>query len=88
MQKRDGAFYLALWKEVSSYNRDTDQDISVAPDNVTIKFGSPKNLAVFEPSDVSNWAIGQDVEANPERTLSGMSITEPVDDAVTIIRIT
>ncbi len=36
LQKRDGRFYLVLWKEVSSYNTDTNRDLSVPSSEVTL----------------------------------------------------
>jgi hypothetical protein len=36
LQKRDGRFYLVLWKEVSSYNSDTNRDLSVPSSKVTL----------------------------------------------------
>ncbi len=36
LKKRDGYFYLLLWQEVSSYNTDTDRDLSVPSRQVTL----------------------------------------------------
>jgi hypothetical protein len=42
LRKRNGAYYLALWQEVPSYDTKTQQDLSPEAENVTLSF--PTNL--------------------------------------------
>jgi hypothetical protein len=45
LQKRDGRFYLVLWREMSSYNLTTKQDISVPSQKVTLTLNQPVSKA-------------------------------------------
>jgi len=69
LQKRNGLFYLALWREVES----TDEDVNEA---VTIDLaGSAKNLTVFNPVSASA----------PVAQGSGKRIIVNVSDALTVV---
>ncbi|HEV7705798.1 MAG TPA: Ig-like domain-containing protein [Gemmatimonadaceae bacterium] len=48
-QKRDGRFYLVLWNDVMVFNNNSKSDISNAPVPVTVTFGSPHNVSVYQP---------------------------------------
>ena len=41
LQKRDGRFYLVLWLEVSAYNPNTEQNLSVPPQRVRLELDTP-----------------------------------------------
>jgi hypothetical protein len=90
LQKCDGTFYLALWQEVRSYDRDTDQLISVNPQNVTVQFPSAmKTVKIFDPTNIASSGPADDAEMHPSRTLSSVSqLTEPIGDEVKIIQVT
>ncbi|MDQ4077632.1 MAG: hypothetical protein M3220_15470 [Chloroflexota bacterium] len=90
LQKCDGTFYLALWQEVRSYDRNTDQLISVSPQNVTVQFPSAmKTVRVFDPTNIASSGPADDAETHPSRTLSSVSqLTEPIGDQVKIIQVT
>jgi hypothetical protein len=89
LQKRDGTFYLVLWQEVASYDRASDQDISIVPEKVTVRFEGAKNVAVYAPRTISSSGPADNAKAHPQRTLTGVtSITEPIEDEVNIIKIT
>ncbi len=48
-QKRDGRFYLVLWNDVQTYDVQAKHDRSNAPVAVTVTFGTPHNLSVYQP---------------------------------------
>jgi hypothetical protein len=51
LQKRDGQFYLILWLEVSSYDRDRDEEIHVPSQRVTLHLDTPISEAtVYQPT--------------------------------------
>ncbi len=51
LQKRDGRFYLVLWQEVSSYNRDTERDLYVEPQRVQLTLDEPIKAAnLYQPN--------------------------------------
>jgi hypothetical protein len=89
LQKRDGTFYLALWQEVRSYDKQTDQMISVTPQKVTVQFSSAmKSVRVFDPTNIASSGPTDDAESHPSRTLSSVSsVTEPIGDQVKIIEV-
>lgn len=69
LQKRNGLFYLALWREVES----TDEDIS---ESVTLELTvAAKNITVFNPVSASA----------PVAQGSGKRITLIVSDALTVV---
>jgi hypothetical protein len=88
VQKRDGSHLLLIWQEVRSYDKATDQDLSVTPDQVTVRFESAKNVSVYEPRTIASSGVTDDAENHPDRTLTNVtSVTEPVEDEINIIKI-
>ena len=51
LQKRDGTFYLALWLEKSSWDRQARRTRYVAPQRVTLTLGSPVTRAALHTLD-------------------------------------
>ncbi len=73
LQKRDGTFYLALWLNVSSYNKNTKTDIDEKR-NIQVTFntpvnklalGYPRNSAVFSADVVVTPAMNVEVTDHP-----------------------
>jgi hypothetical protein len=51
LRSADGSFRLALWRDVSVWNRDTYQDIAPAPDHVDVVLGQPiAQVQRFDPT--------------------------------------
>jgi hypothetical protein len=50
LQKSDGTYILALWRDVASYDGASLKDISVAPISVSVKLGVSKKFKVHEPT--------------------------------------
>jgi hypothetical protein len=51
MQKRDGIYYLVLWQDVDSYNRDLRRDEEFPPAQITLEFANPlSSLRVYAPT--------------------------------------
>jgi len=48
-QKRDGRFYLILWNDVQTYDTQLKRDRSNPTVPVTLTFGSPHNMSVYQP---------------------------------------
>jgi len=80
LQKRDGKFYLALWKEVSSWDKSTRTDINVTPSNVTLTFNQGiSGGQVFQPG----------VSASAQQTFGAVSsVNLSVPDEVLLVEIT
>ncbi|HET9867871.1 MAG TPA: hypothetical protein VFQ06_11305 [Nitrospira sp.] len=88
LQKRDGDYYLAMWKEVESYDRDTDTDLSPSSDSLTIDFESSHDFDVYRPRNLTGWTTTHDAEANPESSpTSGSTVSLSVGDEVKILKI-
>lgn len=92
LEKRDGTFYLAMWRHARLYDwRDTyEERLNVTPAKVTVALGRPAaKVEVFDPTNIASAGPGDDAENHPSRTLSGVSsITEPVGGRVEILKIT
>ncbi|MBI4977072.1 MAG: hypothetical protein HZC28_06285 [Spirochaetes bacterium] len=54
LQKRDGSFYLALWREVSVWNNSSRTNIIPPASNVTVTLPGAYTVAVYSPTDSSN----------------------------------
>jgi hypothetical protein len=55
LQKRDGSFWLILWREVSSWDASSDTYIPVQPDNVTVTVDSSYQIPnVLQFDDTGN----------------------------------
>lgn len=50
LQKRDGRFYLVLWRDVSIYDPVKRATLNVPAVNVGIRLASPAGISVFQPS--------------------------------------
>ena len=60
LQKRDGRFYLILWKEVSSFNVDTKQKINVSSQKVSLTLNTAiAKATIYIPNNSSNWTSQQ-----------------------------
>ena len=90
LQKRNGKFYLVLWREVRSYNLKTNQPITVTPQNVNVRFSSAmKSVRIFDPRSIASSGPTDNAKMHPSRTLSSVSsVTEPIGDQVKIIEVT
>ncbi|MGC4045705.1 MAG: hypothetical protein QM758_18095 [Armatimonas sp.] len=77
-QKRDGNFYLALWRDVSVWDIPTRTDISVANVNATVTLPGLFNVTSFTPTQsATGTSLGVAVS----------SVTVPLGGAVKILRI-
>lgn len=78
LQKRDGRFYLALWREVTVYNNTTDVDITNPDDALTMTLTDPASaINVYRPGTGSS----------PVQVGSGTSINLNVPDEVIIVEV-
>ncbi len=60
LQKRDGRFYLILWKEVSSFNVNTKQRINVSSQKVSLTLNTAiAKATIYIPNDSPNWTSQQ-----------------------------
>ncbi|KJH72050.1 hypothetical protein [Aliterella atlantica] len=60
LQKRDGKFYLILWKEALGYNVDTKKYISVPSQKVTVTLNTSISKATtYIPNDSANYKSSQ-----------------------------
>jgi hypothetical protein len=79
LQKRDGRFYLALWQEISVWDRNSKRDLTNVDDVVTLTLGVPaRAIKVYRPGEGSS----------PVQTGSGSSIELSVPDEVLIVEVT
>ncbi len=60
LQKRDGRFYLILWKEVSSFNVDTKQAIAVSSQKVNLTLNTAiAKATIYVPNNSPNSTLQQ-----------------------------
>lgn len=80
LQKRDGRFYLILWHETAGFNPDTDQDILVPDQTVTLQLTAQYGLArIFNPL----------LSKEPQSQFSGVqTLTLKVPDHPIIVELT
>ncbi len=79
MQKRNGTFYLALWQEVSVWDRSAKRDLTNPDDPVTLTLARPASaIRVYRPLQGTS-AV---------QTGSGTSIALSVPDEVLIVEVT
>lgn len=81
LQKQDGSFYLALWRGVSSYDLEKNQDLSVAAQKLELELRSaPKSLNTYafspEGSVSKNEVTGNVVGLELRDTLVLLEIKE------------
>jgi hypothetical protein len=50
LQKRDGRFYLLLWRDVSIYDRIAEKTLPVANDALTVRLATPATVTSYRPS--------------------------------------
>lgn len=80
LQKSNGQFFLLIWKEVSSWDPVTNQDISVAASNVTLAFNQPvAQVAVYKPS------VSTAVQGTPWANPASVNLSVP--DELLVVRI-
>jgi hypothetical protein len=78
LRKSTGAYYLAVWRESSVWNRDTRTDITNDPRYANLKLASPSKLEVFDPAQ----------STTPIDTTTSASHPIALSDRITIIKIT
>ena len=79
LQKRDGTFYLALWKDESVWDTTARKAVRAASNNVRLSLGRrARRLEVYRPSD-----SGRPVRA--ARNVRSLSLN--VSPSVTIVKI-
>jgi hypothetical protein len=77
--KSDGSYLLVLYRDIDSYNRSTYRDIDAVPIYVVVKLSvTARKIEVFRPT----------FESTSQGSATGNSIMVPVDDQVTIVKIT
>ena len=76
-QKRNGQYVLLLWRDVDVFNPVTQQDVAVAPANVTVRLGAQYALSVHRPSQ----------GATPVSSTVAASVPVALDGQVTAITI-
>lgn len=60
LQKRNGKFYLILWKEVSSFNVETKQPINVSSQKVSLTLNTAiAKATIYIPNNSPNWTSQQ-----------------------------
>jgi hypothetical protein len=80
LQKRDGRFYLALWREVPSYDPATKRDVEVKQRPVTIQLNEPVRAAsLYRPR--------HSAAPTPLATTAGR-LTVDVADEVVLVELT
>lgn len=78
LQKRDGRFYLVLWREVKSWDAASKQDVPNADDALTLTLATPaRSIHVYRPS----------AGADPIQVGSGSSLDLGVPDEVIVVEI-
>lgn len=78
VQKRDGRFYLVLWRDVRVWDQVARKDVPVQPHNVTVNLGRSAKVATFLPS----------TQRAATRTLPATrSITVPMAGQTTVLQV-
>ncbi len=76
-QKRDGAFVLLLWRDVSVYDPKTQEPIQVTPADVTLRL-----------DDVADWTVRRPSSGpGPVAQASGSALSLQLDGGVTAVEI-
>ena len=78
LQKQDGTFYLALWRGVSSYDTQKNEDIMVSAQKVTLELRNPASLSAY--AFATDGRVSQSV-------LAGNAVELELKDTVTILEI-
>lgn len=80
LQKRDGTWYVALWRGLPSWNADTLSTISVASQTITVRV-SPDIVSAntYRPGTGTTWTA---------RAITNGAVTLSIDDQVTLLRLT
>lgn len=50
LQKRNGSYYLAVWRNVAMFSAATKSEVVPASANIAISFAGPKNISVYYPT--------------------------------------
>lgn len=79
LQKRDGSFYLALWVEASSWDRDARRNLIVGEQQVHLQLGDPVGATTI-------YRFGDDGQASASgTTLQAGELEVSVNDKLTLI---
>lgn len=76
-QKRNGQYVLLLWRDVDIFNPATQQNVTIAPANVTVRLDVPYSMSLYRPSQ----------GATPVSTTVAASLPVSLDGQVTAITI-
>ncbi len=82
VQKRNGEFVLLLWRDVSIYDPDTEQPLSVNPASVTVQVAKRSSFAVHRPSSGAgavSTAQGTSVPVSVAGDVVALRIRTPFD---------
>jgi hypothetical protein len=80
LQKADGRFYLLVWNDVPSWDKEAQKDLTVSPARATIKFAKPINGA-------KTYYIGPS-RMKPETASKTSAIELQILDEVSIVEVT
>ncbi len=74
LQKRDGSFVLLLWRDVSVYDRKTEQRLAVTSTKVGVTLADRSTITVYKPSGKRAGAVSQTVGTATSVGLAGQVV--------------
>jgi hypothetical protein len=80
LQKRDGSFYLALWREIESWDPNKQAPIVIAPVTITIELSA-------QPASLTAYAYDATQTLQPATLTPATTFTVTVGDSLTIVRV-
>ena len=86
LQKKDGTFYLILWRETKSVDYATASDLNPPPASVRLTFEEPiRQVQVFRPSAID---VAPDDALKPRRTVTApTAVSLDVPDHLVVVKI-
>ena len=76
VQKRDGRFYLLLWRDVSLWDRNYKVRTPVAPLDMTVRLGHSTGVKVFRPSSSATPVASVNGSAVPLQLAGDLAVLE------------
>jgi hypothetical protein len=87
LEKHDGSYWLVLWLEKSSWNADTAQPISVAPQQVTLTLGPGHTATVLHEFNTQGTVTTSSLTTVTDNLGKAQTTSFPVSDQVSVIQI-
>ncbi len=78
LQKRDGTFLLALWVEEPCYDVNSQEYLTVAPENVSLEFASPVTIQSINALQ-TNGSMTSTAGASTKQTSLSLAVSRRVD---------